>query len=456
VLRIVLVTLVMLATAATALADTCSPSGQYCNRRGNVTVAGVLIQNVCIEVAKAENCNRSVPIDECVPLQSLAVPAGTSPLGDNQCRLVSETCVASNGGQCNRYEKVYNCWNGPSSVPHVSLTQRQFHNFDETYTDNCGALESDTNCSLETTFDSIGHETRNVNELAVTRSWWEKTRNYDCTDPTYTDTCDEYEDNPVCVKKDEDSCLVYAPDGSCQYEQQIYDCDANSSFEANCEAINVCIGDNCTGVEQEPSNQYPNAAAWLRFMDEMADKNRCEAVEGTDPNAPTQENCTVDPDPGNNGEPRLFAGELLTCDFNVGKNCCASPNESRCTDEERELKARGNAGAVHYMGLGCEYRFLGICLTEQYEYCTYKSKFGRVFQEQAHVQTNAQFAWLTSDPCPALTLDQLRDIDVSQMDLNEVFGDMLDSTDVPLQEQIMNEISTDMGVFSNDVQNQFD
>ncbi len=448
-------TLLILATQI-AWADTCSPTGQFCKTRGNVTVAGVVIENVCIEVAKTENCIRTAPIDECVPLQSLTVSNSVSPLGDNQCHFVGQTCVSSNAGFCDRYEKVYNCWNGPISVPYVTNIERQFHNFDETFQDNCSAFEDDPNCSLDATYESIGHQTRNINELPVTRSWWEKTRSYDCTDPSYTDTCNEYEDNPVCVKKDDDSCLVYAPDGSCQYEQQIYECDADSSFEANCEAVNVCVGDNCTGIEQEPSNQYPNAAAWLRFMDEMADKNRCEAVEGTDPNAPTQENCTVDPDPGNNGEPRLFAGEILTCDFNVGKNCCASPNDSRCNDEERELKARGQAGAVHYMGLSCEYRFLGVCLTEQYEYCTYKSKFGRVFQEQAHLQTNAQFAWLTSDPCPALTLEQLRDVDISLMDLNEVFGDMLDSTEVPIQEYVMNEISTDMGVFSTDVQNQFD
>lgn len=455
-LRIFAAIFLLLLTAQTAWADTCTPTGQYCNRRGNVTVAGIVLENVCIEVARAENCIRPAPIDECVPLQNISVSSTSGQLGDNQCRLVSQTCTASSGGECNRYEKTYNCWNGPTSVPNVTLVQRQFHNFEETFVDNCSAVEDDPNCALDVTYDSIGHQTRTINALAVTRSWWEKTRTYDCTDNSYTDTCDEYEDNPVCVKKDEDSCLVYAPDGSCQYEQQIYECDADSSFEANCEAVNVCVGDNCTGIEHEPSNQYPTAAAWLRFLDEMADKNVCEAADGTDPNAPTQENCTVDPDPGNNGEPRLFAGELMSCDFNVGKNCCAEPNDSRCTDEERELKARGEAGAVHYMGLGCAYRLLGVCLTEQYEWCTYKSKFGRVFQEQAHVQTNAQFAWLTEDPCPALTLEQLGEIDISIMDLSEVFGDMLDTTEVPIQEHIMNELSTDMGVFSTDVQDQFE
>lgn len=446
----------VLFSVVTAVADACSPSGQYCSRRGNIVVAGILLENVCLEVAKAENCVRPAPIDECVPLQNRAVPNDGRTLQNNQCKLVSQTCTSSSGGQCNRYEKVYNCWNGPTTVANASLLQRQFHNFSETFSDNCGAVEADPNCSLDSTYDSVGHQTRNINELSVTRSWWEKTRTYDCTDPSYTDTCDVYEDNPVCVKQDRDSCLVYAPDGSCQYEQQIYECDADSSFSANCEAVNVCVGDNCTGIEHEPSDQYPTAAAWLRFMDEMADKNSCEAAEGTDPATATQANCLVDPDPGNNGEPRLFAGELMSCDFNVGKDCCGSPNDSRCTDEERDLKALRDAGATKYMGLGCAYRLFGICLTEQYEFCTYKSKFGRVFQEQAHVQTNAQFAWLTPDPCPALTLEQLRHIDISQMDLNEIFGDMLDTTSVPIQEYVMNEISTDMGVFSTNVQNQFD
>lgn len=451
--RLALLAFVFLETGA-AIADTCSPTGQTCVRRGNVTVAGVLLENVCIEMAKTELCQRAVPVNTCTTFEARQV--GHMPLGNDQCRLISETCTASNLGHCSRYERVFECWNGPANISSVTRLSRNFHNFDDSVTDHCGALVGDPNCTLQHSYDSIGYQNRNINELAVARSWWEKTHEYDCTDNSYVDTCGDYEDNPVCTKLDDDSCLVYAPDGSCQYEQQIYECDADSSFEANCEAVNVCIGDNCTGVEQEPSDQYPNAAAWLNFLDDMADANRCEAQAGTDPNEPTQESCIEHPDPTNGGEPQIFAGELMSCDFNVGKNCCAEPYESRCTDEERTLKERGDAGAVVYMGLGCAYRLFGVCLTEQYEYCVYKTKFARVFQQQAHVQTNAQFAWLTETPCPALTVEQLGEIDIEDMDLSEVFGDMLESTNVPIQEYIMNEVSTDMGVFSTDVQDNFE
>ncbi|AVX06017.1 hypothetical protein MXMO3_03514 (plasmid) [Maritalea myrionectae] len=471
-LRLIFSTIAILLSVEFASADTCAQAVQTCSSRSTITVAGVPITSVCTSVARTEDCVRDVPENTCETFDGLVVP-GSTPLGDNQCHLVSETCVRSTAGVCDKYEKVYNCWNGPGDVPSTTLLSRDFHNFDENLTDNCSALEGDANCSLDRTETSQGADTRDINELAVSRSWWQKTRVYDCTDNNFEDTCDAYEDSPVCTAFETPSCLAYAPDGSCQYQQWVYECDGDSSFEANCEAINVCIGDNCDGIEQEPSNDYPESAAWLNFLDDLAKTSACEANEtstdtgtgdggdggilgggtGTDTGTTEEEECGTVDEPNLDRNPEIFGGEILNCDFHVTKNCCSDAyTDGRCNDDERTLKDRRDAGAAHYMGLGCAYRVLGICLTEHYEYCTYKSKFARVFQEQAHKQTGAQFRWLTSDPCPALTLEQLESLDVNQMDLSEVFGDMLNNVDQPVEEFIVEQLQNEMGGYLGQAQ----
>jgi len=456
-LRLIVLLILSLIVTTEAIADSCSPSGQFCSKRGNVTVAGVTIYNVCTEVAKTEDCIRNTPLNTCNTFEPITISPATT-LGNNQCHLTSEVCVRSTAGKCDKYERTYRCWNGPAQAPYAQNTARTFHNFNENLSDNCSALEADGNCQLDSTAITQGSETRHINQLAVNRSFWQKTRTYDCTNNSYEDTCGDYENNPVCVQKDVGSCLAYDDQGNCQYEQYIYECDADSSFEANCEAINVCIGDNCSGVAQEPSNDYPKAAAWLNLLDDMADKNKCEAADGTSPTGVTEQDCADPNNPNISADPQIFSGELKSCDFHVTKNCCADANtESRCNEEERELLAQRQAGAVHYLGLGCAYRLFGICITEQYEYCTYKSKFARVFQEQAHLQLGTQFNWPNQpEPCPALSIQQLEQVDVNAMDLSEVFGDMLANTEVPVEQLVVDRLQNNMGVFGGDVRDTYE
>ena len=118
---------------------------------------------------------------------------------------------------------------------------------------------------------------------------------------------------------------------------------------------------------------------------------------------------------------------------------CSSSLLDACRDTDL-LYQRMQAGATHYLRSECRGVF---CLKKRYFYCTYNSKFARVFQEQAHLQTGVQF----TDACPGLTIQQLETIDVDAMDLSEVFGDMLEDADLPVQDLVIERISTDMGVF---------
>lgn len=91
------------------------------------------------------------------------------------------------------------------------------------------------------------------------------------------------------------------------------------------------------------------------------------------------------------------------------------------------------------------------------EFCVYKSKFGRVFQEQAHAQTGAQFLQRGYPVrCPALTIEQLELLDTGAMDFSEVYGDMMADIDVPVEDEVIEQLNNQLGVTADDVQATFE
>jgi hypothetical protein len=455
-LRIFFIFITLFFTVSISKADSCSQQGFACNQRGNITVSGVLLTNVCLRVVATEDCVRSEPLNNCTNLEPLKVANSVSPLGNDQCHLISETCIKSNGGECNKYQRKYSCWNTTDlTLDNATLIDREFLNLEETFTDNCNALISDPNCSYDGVIISQDADTRVFNGLDISRSWWEKTKTYNCTNNNYVDTCDDYDGNPVCTLIETPTCLATDDNQNCEYEERLYECDAEAEFTANCEAINVCVGGNCEGIEQELSNDYPNAAVWLNFLQQASDEHNCDA----DPNSSSVVDGTnissadcADPNQDLE-EPKLFNGTEMTCDTEILKNCCRDPEHDWCKPSEQVLKAKSDAGTTQYIGVRCSSFFLWWCATTSYSFCTYDTKFGRVFQQQVNRQTNSQFRYRTADPCPALTIAQLETLDIGAMNFSEVFSDMMDKTTAPIEALLVERLRNEMGVFTNEAQN---
>jgi len=456
--RILLGTLFgLIASAGCAgAADVCIDENLRCLETQTITVAGIEVQNVCVRMERTESCTRDAPVNECSVLEPVTV-SGPDPLTDGQCELVSETCISSVAGLCDKNERIYHCWNGPAYADPANLDARVFENFTETIDDNCGGIESDANCSLQQTIITEGFATRNFNQQDVTRAWWAQERQYDCTNTLYEDTCQPYDDAPFCTPTGAQTCLNYAPDGSCEYSEITYNCESDTGFESSCEAINVCIGDNCVGAELEISEDYPEAASWLNFLDDISEGTLCDPLAGTDPNLPVSvADCEDGTFENGNTEPEVFGGESMACFMDAFANCCRNPGSSYCGQEPKDLAVYRDAGTTHQLGQRCTSRFLGICLSWRREYCVYNSKLGRVFQEQVDMETGAQFQWRQPEECPALTMDQLETIDVNNMDLSEVFGDMMDDMSEPVQELVMDRISTEVGGYGPQIEDTFE
>lgn len=450
--------LVFGAMTSTAHADICTTEALRCLETGTMVVAGVTVANGCTSLERDENCTRSNPVNSCATL-AVAAQNASNPLATGQCRQVTSdanTCTRMVNGVCDSWYRTFQCWNGPASVTGATLESRQFRNLTETFPSDCTRLTSDANCKLETTRITQGFQSRVVNELDVSRSWWVREHDYDCTSSTYEETCGPYAANPICQPTGEVLCLGYAPDGSCEYEEVKYHCQADASFTAQCEGVEVCVGDNCLGAEADPSQDYPKAAAWLEFLDSASKENSCDAEAAADilqdvGAEVSAQTCVVGKLDGGHLEPAVFKGKLESCRREV-VNCCSSlANSAVCSARDAALRNAVLAGTTSHLRTRCVKRFLGMCLARVQEYCVYDSKFSRVFQEQAHLQTGSQL----NTACPPLTIQQLEGIDVNQMDLTEVFGDMLDQVTKPVEQLVIDRLSTQMGIFRTDVQETF-
>lgn len=436
--------------ASTVAADSCALEAAVCTNTGSVTVEGVTLENVCLNYTRVETCTRETRVAECGALETAAVTK--EPLASEQCQLTRETCTRETAGMCDRVERDYTCLDGPIEATPAVLQDRRFTDFEERMENTC-AEDLGASCTYFSSQVTQGGGTRNINEKHVTRSWWERSRTYNCDDSGTVNSCSPYEDSPVCRQSSEPQCQSYFEDGSCAYAAYTYTCESDTSFTAECDSVEICADGQCEGAPEEASSDYAEASAWLNLLDDMADKNQCDA----EASAPVEEDGVVVDDcqdnqlDGGHQAPEVFKGEYLTC-RRGNTNCCDLDGEGSCSPEEDRLANRRIAGAAHYLGMTCN-RFLGICVSVDEYWCAYSSKFARVFQEEAHVQTGSQFLYPSANPCPALSISDLETIDFDQMDLSEIYGDMLNQAGAPVEVFIVNQLETELGMFEGNVQN---
>ena len=478
----------LLLTATPVQAQSCDMGTPVCVETSAGSEAGLSFGSVCTKWSAVADCEPDNPIDTCEPFRSVSEPyTGSRPPLNGMCYETGKTCVLYSDGECLRHELNYRCWNGPVTAPPAILLSRKYENFSEDIQDSCVPLDDDPECTFNQYSIVEGQETRDINTLDLNRAWWVRNGQYTCVNASYDDTCGPFDGNPSCTFTDETTCLAYRDDGTCEYAEYVVNCDEDPSFDANCEPINACVGEECLEIEQEASADFPKASVWLNFLDRAAKDNDCEAdpnlAPGEEPdysqcNSQFAQNCepehsdwniTTD-NPGPlvcedaifpHGQPEVFSGKGSNCRYNDILNCCNSGGFDGCKTREFDLRSYRQAGAAHYLGSACRTKnLLGWCIESRRYYCVYNSKFARVFQEQANLQTGDRFYMgLGSSPdiqCPGLTIAQMETLDVSIMDFSEVFGDMLDQADLPVEELLIERMEDQMGLVRVEVETNFE
>jgi conjugal transfer mating pair stabilization protein TraN len=401
-----------LAAGAATAGVTCGPVAWSCVEEvPGGTVGGVPVAAYCAAWEGFRTCIDDNPANECVAV-------GQSP----RCEEISSECAVWNHGLCEQTRKEFECLNENGDMAPAVIFRTGFGDVEETIDDQCAALDADPACRYEDTRVIEGEETRTINRMDFFRSWWRRARDYVCHGGgAFVDDCGEVEDDASCTLMGED-CIVEV-EGNCTEYDRHYICGGgDGSFETECTPINICVGDTCTGIEQETSEDFGLASSWLNVLNEMVADFR---AQGTD-------------DPS---EVRFFVGAQEECDHQPGRNCCDLDGVLEgiipCSARQRDLALKRQAGATHFVGRRCDRKVFGQCIKRVYTYCTYNSRFSRVFQEQARLQTGWSWGSSGNASCRHVTLSDMYNLDLQAMDFGEVFDEALAEAQVPVQQDIV-------------------
>ena len=204
-------------------------------------------------------------------------------------------------------------------------------------------------------------------------------------------------------------CVDVGADNNCvEYEQQ-YRCRATPLPQPqieDCGARISCIDGDCTETGYSPSGDFATAATHLSALQEAA----------------------ADFDADNLS---IFSGSSHRCKKTIlgFANCCrdsgwgVSLGLSRCSDSERILGEKRQAGQCHYVG---SYKRGSLFNKKRYQgYCCFSSKLGRVIQQQARAQLGLDWGPAPAPQCRGISTDELGTLDFERFDLGEVEADMV-------------------------------
>lgn len=115
--------------------------------------------------------------------------------------------------------------------------------------------------------------------------------------------------------------------------------------------------------------------------------------------------------------PRFFGGESRSCRpgglTTLGATCCGVSGwtKSMCSNGEKELKKKKQAGICHEVGDYCSKKILGVCLEKKRSYCCFHSKLARIFNECGRPQIGKGWGPPKNPDCSGYTIQEFANID---------------------------------------------
>jgi len=284
-------------------------------------------------------------------------------------------------------------------------------------------------CVPVSTLCTVGEAEQTVQGFTISRECWEKRIVYSCPDAKPGGACAPLSGDPDCTQTGVE-CSGTDSDGVCLQETATFRCMAAQSGSGislediadgtpergdatplRCGSALYCPDGLCDGLgSSEPNQDFGKAASWIGLLTQMGKEK--------DPDAVT-----------------LFRGEGQTCSrWPLGsKNCCSEDGWLfGCSSSEKILGERRAAKLAHHVGNYCASKvpILG-CVTKKQSYCTFRSLFARVLQEQARAQLGMGWGSAEAPDCRPLSIEDIQRVDFSKIDLSEIYGDMLNAAHPP-------------------------
>ncbi|NKB55054.1 MAG: hypothetical protein GKS00_01850 [Alphaproteobacteria bacterium] len=287
---------------------------------------------------------------------------------------------------------------------------------------------------------TVGAAKRTIQGFEIERDCWERRVVYACPDARPGGVCAVLSDAPDCTRTGAE-CSERGADGVCLEETNTFRCarrmsGAGISLEGvaagpaghaarsplQCGSTLYCPDGLCQGLgESEASGDFGKAAAWMGLLTQMGKEK--------DPDAVT-----------------LFRGQGRKCSrWTLGaKDCCSDDgwllDTFGCSESEKILAETRAARQTHSVGSYCSKRSPFGCLVRKKSYCSFRSLFARVFQEQARAQLGIGWGSAKRPDCRPLSIEEIQRVDFARVDLSEIYDDMLGNAQVPSQGSVSREI----------------
>ncbi|MEX0914749.1 MAG: conjugal transfer protein TraN, partial [Wenzhouxiangellaceae bacterium] len=298
----------------------------------------------------------------------------------------------------------------------------------ETWQSTCGTLEQQAQAGMcvqqsRTCVEPGG--TRLVDGIAVYRDCWRYDQSYLCA-------AGQTREEPYCQElRDRDCsqinslCVNTLPDGRCSEYQQTYRCaqgNAVSQTVMNCGDQTFCLDGNCFDAGYAPNPDFGLTASHLGALESAANDFNPTNME-------------------------VFLGQDMRCEKTAlgFANCCKDRgwgldlSLAQCSEQEKILGQKREAGQCHYVGSYCSADALFGCLARKNTYCCFNSRLARIIQEQGRSQLGIGWGTSKNPNCRGFTPKELTRINFASIDFTEFYADAFiasDSADRPSGNQM--------------------
>jgi hypothetical protein len=295
----------------------------------------------------------------------------------------------------------------------------------EEWVTDCAHLESlaDQGLCRYDRFEKGVEETRTISGEIVTRPCWQEKYHYVCS-KVFLKGCADLKRRGCIQTKSE--CLERVG-GVCVAWRQTYKCMHGKvgckTYRSLSEKSLFCLTGNCVDASYEANTEMFQALTQLSVLKEA--QNDIRANIG------------------------IFRGQKRECRKNcVGfRDCCTtgkgwgvSLHLAGCSGEETELADWRSKNRCILVGTYCAEKALGQCIRKKTSFCCFGTKLSKIIQEQGRFQLGRGWGDVKNPDCGGLSPEELGRIDLSRVDLSELYADIQANFKPQSQEQISKRI----------------
>ena len=336
----------------------------------------------------------------------------------SDCRIKSDRegmwCEAHSGG----------C---PPDIPIYTYTPRRIEVISEEWIDGCAFLEAQSDegfCRYvevdegkPETLTVTGSVTNPIGDLAkdsepIKRDSWQKHYTYACFKKV----------NGNCEALSAKGCVQISSECSekigdvCVSWRQSYRCPKSKKrqirYKTKGDQSPFCFTGDCVNNDTQANGEMSEALSQLMVLNEAQKDIRAEG-----------ENV------------KIFKGQNRRCRkaWNGARDCCGSGNRwavswklaPDCDAQEKELGDWRAKRRCVEVGTYCTQKLPIIgCIQKKTTFCCFGTKLSRLIQEQGRAQLGIGWGDVKDPNCRGLTADELSRIDMSKMNLSELYEDV--------------------------------